>query len=48
MAVDCTRVLYGYTSSVSGVNQNALMVVAIVVMALTLVALAVFAVVTAA
>jgi len=48
MPVDSTHALYGYTSSVSGVNQNALMAIAIVVMALTLVALAVFAVVTAA
>ena len=48
MPVDSTHALYRYTSSVSGVNQNPLMVVAIVVMALTLAALAVFAVVTAA
>lgn len=48
MAVDSTHTLYGKASSVSGVNQNALMVLAIVVMALTLVALAVFAVATAA
>jgi hypothetical protein len=48
MPVDSTRTLYGCASSVSGVNQNALMVVAIIVMALTLVALAAFAVVTAA
>lgn len=48
MLVDRTHTLYRCTSSVSSVNQNALMVVAIVVMALALVALAVFAVVTAA
>jgi hypothetical protein len=48
MSVDRTHALYGNASSVSGVNQNALMVVAIMVMALALVALTVFAVVTAA